>query len=378
MQEITFSSEKTESQIFHLISLNSFTPKSKESSKNFLCPICKCLINIPVSDKNGHLFCQSCIINHIKNSNICPINSNEILKENEITQILTINKLYSNLGIFCPNKNCKWNGKISEIYNHIFLECDYEKIFCPNKKNGCNYFNIRIEVKNNHIKNCDFREIKCKNNCDEKLKIIIRDEEKHYKICPNEIIKCPQKCGKEFMRKFLDNHIKNECSKTLFPCKFNLFGCEIKNLIGDLDKHLKTHLFEHINLLTKYMKNINENFNKKIKKLEELKSQINYKKSIINKMITALTNSKKNKKIGFTINLDSDDDDSEQNDNNDKIFISKSNNLLKQKKFRNKDEDDSDFHIFNDYDEEIHKEKDIENKRKELIEYLTQTIPLPI
>jgi hypothetical protein len=95
-------------------------------------------------------------------------------------------------------------------------------------------------------------------------------------------------------------------------------------------------------------------------------------------MITALTNSKKNKKIGFTINLDSDDDDSEQNDNNDKIFISKSNNLLKQKKFRNKDEDDSDFHIFNDYDEEIHKEKDIENKRKELIEYLTQTIPLPI
>ena len=153
----------------------------------------------------------------------------------------------------------------------------------------------------------------------------------------------------------------------MFPCKFNLFGCEIKNLIGDLDKHLKTHLFEHINLLTKYMKNINENFNKKIKKLEELKSQINYKKSIINKMITVLM-----------INLDSDDDDSEQNDNNDKIFISKSNNLLKQKKFRNKDEDDSDFHIFNDYDEEIHKEKDIENKRKELIEYLTQTIPLPI
>ena len=209
------------------------------------------------------------------------------------------------------------------------------------------------------------------------MKIIIRDEEKHYKICPNEIIKCPQNCGQEFMRKFLDNHIKNECSKTLFPCKFNLFGCEIKNLIGDLDKHLKTHLFEHINLLTKYMKNINENFNKKIKKLDELKSQINYKKSIINKMITALTNSKKNKKIGLTINLDSDDD-SEQNDNNDKIFINKSNNLLKQKKFRNKDEDDSDFHIFNNYDEDIHKEKDIENKRKELIEFLTQTIPLPI
>ena len=132
-------------------------------------------------------------------------------------------KLYSKLidsmikqrSIECPNvfeirrmindnnwrADCEWRGKISEYNNH---------------EDSCQYGLTKCEY-------CDKYVVKC-------------EYDKHVSLCPEAIIECPLKCGKEMRRKEIQNHILNECEMEPLPCPNN--GCDKKILRKDYDNHV--------------------------------------------------------------------------------------------------------------------------------------------
>ena len=147
------------------------------------------------------------------------------------------------------------------------------------------------------------------------------------KICPNELIHCPQLCGRSIMRKNIDDHYKNECVNTLFPCIYHEFGCEEKVLKSKLNEHLDTAFDEHNNMIIVYMSNFYKEFEEKTKQIDDIERETQEKIKKINIMIEKI------KKVNnVTIS-----------DNNVLIYDKMLGNKLQRKMIEDNEDDDDDF-----------------------------------
>ena len=194
------------------------------------------------------------------NNRKCPIGQEE-LNKNKITQVKNLNNIFSQMELKCLNENCKWVGIMENLPNHLKNECEKEKISCSNKKNGCEEILTKDEYLS-HLKVCNYREVKCPYNCDNK-NIIYNKLEEHYKICPNYTIACPQKCGMSFMRKDLSIHINDICKESYVDCLFKECGCQKKFKKNELQQHMAKDNNEHIlmivNTISKIYSLVNQN-----------------------------------------------------------------------------------------------------------------------
>ena len=105
------------------------------------------------------------------------------------------------------------------------------------------------------------------------------------KICPNQIIDCPQNCGCKIMRKDSEEHFLKECTKTLFPCLYNIFGCEDKILKNELQMHLENKFDEHNYLVISFLNSYEKDFSEKKSNLEKIEKEVSEKIEKINNVI---------------------------------------------------------------------------------------------
>ena len=78
------------------------------------------VLNDPVSDNCGHLYCKTCIINWIKKNNKCPYSKNNLSIQN-LRPVLAVKNLLNELKVKC--KNCNHIMKCLEWKTHI-INCE--------------------------------------------------------------------------------------------------------------------------------------------------------------------------------------------------------------------------------------------------------------
>ena len=404
--------------------------EDKNDSEMFICPFCHRLIHNPTSDNSGHLFCYNCISAYLEqntNNRICPIGHEE-LNKSLITQVKNLHQIVEKMKLKCPNENCPWTGEVIDLPAHLQETCLKEKVNCINKKNGCEEILTKDDCKI-HVKICKFREVKCPYDCENK-NIVFNKLEEHYKTCPNYKISCPQSCGNFIMRKDLNKHINEDCSESYVNCYFKECGCQKKFKKSELKQHINKETNEHIlmlaNTINKLFSLISKNsdiyFNDSSMFRKECKEIIGKKENDIR----TIGNDKNNNNNIITTNknnlLDSDDDDYDDKDNdddeggieldedNEEAQIDKSNcsKLSFNNSKKNKYDDNKDYTMHDnskklidnlkicftgqkkkgeklndggyrlsldkEYDEQFNTKYKLEQKRKEIMKHLRETL----
>ena len=224
-------------------------PISEELSKTLFisplpshleCEICLDVLNDPVQTSCcGQSYCKKCV-DQLQNK-VCPhCRANlEIFPDKKSVRLI------NDLEIKCPffiGKRCRWKGCASELKNHL-ESCDIKPITCPL---GCGKL---YEVRNMeaHSFFCNYRLVSCK-YCKEQVKH--KDKLKHYDICPEMPIQCPNACSSEekITREKMKEHL-DVCPDQEVSCKYSEFGCDIKAKRKDYEDHLSSCFELHLHLV---------------------------------------------------------------------------------------------------------------------------------
>ena len=164
---------------------------------------------------------------------MCSENPNELIEVNVVQDSVAA------LEIKCPLlRNCKWKGKLSEAETHLntcitfLIECSdckqifprgdtdkHKAILCPLRLVDCEYCSSRSGPS--------------------------KDLERHYQVCPDYPIDCPNGCGSKLHRNTMATH-RSECELEEVTCPFSEYGCMANPVLRkDLLAHKKEFVVEH-------------------------------------------------------------------------------------------------------------------------------------
>ena len=130
-------------------------------------------------------------------------------------------------------------GEVRYLQDHL----NSSVIACPF---GCGKHSCQVALKEHKILHCPNRPIKCK-NCDYYNKFTIVTE-KHYPICPQSRVDCPNHCSVKGLRQYqLEQHF-NKCSHQVVKCPQT--DCSIWLPRREMKQH-KIHVQQQHNLVLK-------------------------------------------------------------------------------------------------------------------------------
>ena len=158
----------------------------------------------------------------------CPICKKAPLKT---TEDLFFKRKVMELKVRCSNKaiGCKWVGELGNLNDHLKLgsvdgKCNFFAVDCPLK---CGELIQRRNLAQHKSNKCSKRPFTCK-YCDYQSTHdkIVND---HWPKCQRYPLVCPNKCSTtEIERRFLQQHIKEECPLQQIECEFSCSGCKKK------------------------------------------------------------------------------------------------------------------------------------------------------
>ncbi|XP_005107744.2 TNF receptor-associated factor 4 [Aplysia californica] len=181
------------------------------------CPLCRLPMRDPVLVRTcGHRFCDLCLQEYL---------SGGVFKCPEDDKPLDYAKLYPdsevqteimNSVIRCTyhKDGCRWTDKLHNLPTHL-QACRFDSVPCPNK---CTAHLTRANLDDHLEYLCPRRRVVC-DFCQQEYSGDYMDQT-HAGNCPKEIIWCENKCGAKLERRFLSNHMKNECHKRTVPCQY--------------------------------------------------------------------------------------------------------------------------------------------------------------
>lgn len=208
---------------------------------DYKCPLCKGVYYNPYVDKCGHVFCKDCITKYLEITPICPFSKMELTTVH-LNKLVFMTDILEKQTVKCKNRNncCSWNGKLSELGNHMENDCKRQIILCPHL--GCSSKIFR-EDKDSHCSVCDYRIVNCE-FC--KLSIPFIEVINHHQVCPKFIMDCSQKCGTKVERQEMDLHIEEICTNTIVDCPYSHIGCKHSTTKKELLNHLTKQNNEHM------------------------------------------------------------------------------------------------------------------------------------
>ncbi|XP_065831707.1 TNF receptor-associated factor 4-like isoform X1 [Oscarella lobularis] len=275
------------------IPLDHFFTKVDE---NLVCPICREVLRNPVSCRDGHTFCEACVVEWLARHANCPMDRRPLAKR-ELIRNLPVGGLIENLDVRCVNADvgakakarnasspspsrkrfgaactctCTWRGKARNLDDHV-RECPYANVSCPHPLCGDVMLRKFVDA---HARTCPERSVSC-HAC--ALEMAACDLDEHIEHdCPLAMVPCINGCltdGTVTMvsRVHMQDHVCHECGNALVSCPFESQGCTVRAARSELDHHVETSVKEHMLLLAKENKSLRE----KISVLNEhVKSEI--------------------------------------------------------------------------------------------------------
>lgn len=246
--------------------INSFLPCDGIDFTSFLCPLCKGIVNNPIQDSNGHLFCTDCFDTYSLDNTTCPITGESLtpyFPANAVMQLL------NNQLIYCINKErgCLWTDKLQMLSEHLKV-CNKQIVPCIYE--GCKSEITRDEL-SQHIERCGFKKEKCV-SCGED--VYLMQESVHKRNCKKKKKMCPN-CKEYVLFEEFEEHILYKCGKNKIMCPFVEVGCKKMVFRDCIDEHMKKEEGEHMimflecvnkikgNIMVEIKQRVNEEFNKK-------------------------------------------------------------------------------------------------------------------
>ena len=218
--------------------------------------------------EEGFVICKICVgitrnASLYEEETTCKICSESPADANHVKLVQTaVNQLEIN----CPvHRWCNWSGKLSEAEEHL-RNCESFLIQCD----LCEEVFSRSERELHRTEKCPLRIIKCI-YCyqDKEAKFVSR----HFTICFEFPISCPNECGAEFLRRELSEH-RSECVLEVVTCPYKEYGCKAESMLRrDLLAHKKEFYIEHLDMSSVQMS-----------KIEHLKDEITCLKKEQNEM----------------------------------------------------------------------------------------------
>jgi hypothetical protein len=130
-------------------------------------------------------------------------------------------------------EQCGWTGDLQKYQNHVNKDCAFANVTCPHEM--CSQELQRKDFEQ-HIKDCDYREIPCK-YCGKRIISIDMDEHEENE-CAFGPVPCPNGCKVRIIRLNLTQH-EHCCLLASVPCPFAWAGCRDKITRGDLESHIE-------------------------------------------------------------------------------------------------------------------------------------------
>lgn len=234
--------------------------------KDYQCKLCFGIICDPIVDTCSHGFCKLCFETYIKLNPenkvtlLCPLTQQPTSIEPGCTFVKAIIEKQIK---YCHYKieGCTWKGTVKDSFIHQNTTCPRERITCSLE--GCEQSTPREQMQE-HISNCDYRIIQCK-NCNIETPFISLNQ--HYTTCPKYPIECPQQCNTKVQRENINEHILNECPNTKVKCPYYDMGCECMYAKKDTELHSKENYTNHLSYVCVNLNKKNEEFKHEIQQL---------------------------------------------------------------------------------------------------------------
>lgn len=130
----------------------------------FICGLCRKVLDIPVTCRNGHLHCIFCITMHVSEHHECPV-CKYIMTEDDLVIMESIHSLILDLDVGCSSlpigkDSCQWAGKLRDLEGHLLTECNFHLVSCKHK--DCSLKVPRREYQDHIHYECFKRPTACK------------------------------------------------------------------------------------------------------------------------------------------------------------------------------------------------------------------------
>ncbi|GAB1608488.1 TNF receptor-associated factor 6-like isoform X2 [Argonauta hians] len=211
--------------------------------QKYECPICLLILCEPIQTECGHRFCKSCIDRWLKEGNSkCPIDNSNVEQDQMFRDNFVKREILS-MKVHCPcSKNgCKVVLELNIIEEHQET-CPFKSVECPL---NCGDFILEKNMSHHKEIECPKRNITC-TSC---LETLIFDKySEHEGVCPKQLVPCSF-CKENIFRISIPDHIAIKCPNATIKCSFNIFGCNKEIERQKMDKHMKSNVQKHLQLL---------------------------------------------------------------------------------------------------------------------------------
>ena len=248
--------------------------------EDYFCKLCKHVAR----ESNlitccSEILCKACVDDIIQNKKTCPG-----CQETELTSVkhVKFERKILALEVHCTMKDrgCPWIGQLQHLDAHLDVitgGCQYADVECPRK---CNQKVQKRNVDIHLAGECQNRNYQCP-HCNFSNKFCVVSQ--HFDVCPYYPLACPNKCGANFERDDLGDHMKM-CGLEEVQCVFSDAGCQAKFIRDNQDEHMNQNIQKHLALMPactlrieRKLQEQQEMFEKKIAQKDEQIEQVEQK-----------------------------------------------------------------------------------------------------
>ena len=226
-----------------------------------VCKICQYPVRDPLlSECCGQNFCKSCLeIYADLNASYCPY-----CRRNGFNAFhdRRTERVILSYHVNCSSEGCQWKGELRHVGKHEEY-CEFAKVTCPN---NCGKEIQRKYVQEHCKVTCKLRPVTCEYCHTSGSFDFIHGE--HLKNCNKMPVECPNRCGVGKMaRSKLEDHLEL-CPLQYVACDYA--GCTAKLLRKEKEHHNCINMAEHLEMVSKNLQKSQE----KIEVLEEKYSML--------------------------------------------------------------------------------------------------------
>ena len=204
----------------------------------------KCPICLDLVNQPVSTSCQHLFCeNCIKDQHTCPTCRKRIsgtIPDVGSTRLLKAFK------VKCPNEEqgCEWEGHFGDSEEHLEKNCQQQMVKCPNR---CGKKNERRLIRSHTELNCPNRRYTCP-HCDH-VGVYKDVTTVHFTNCRDFPLLCPAGCRKKVTRKNMESHLSAECPEEYVSCKYTIFGCDTAVRRREKESHFSDDTLHLKNLM---------------------------------------------------------------------------------------------------------------------------------